>query len=80
MIIKLPKKKSRFVKTPYIDPKSSYAKPERVQRFKEKAYKLTEFAHPKGVIENKLEKRRIALEKKAKKALEPPPEPPKHRG
>lgn len=55
-IIKLPKKRTRFVKTPTI--KSGYANEERVKRFKLESYKMTEFIQPYEQAEKKLIERK----------------------
>lgn len=45
-IIKLPKKHTKFVKTPTVEP--GYARPSRVAEFKERCFELADFAQPRG--------------------------------
>lgn len=67
-IIKLPQNHTQIVKTTTI--KEGYANKERVRKFKEECYKLTDFAKPKLIIEEELKNRRLLLEGKANRALE----------
>jgi len=66
-IVKLPKKHTKFVSTPFV--KDGFAREERVKRFKEKCYKLTDFANPKSLVAEQLEQRKNLLEKKAREDL-----------
>ncbi|MFC1890253.1 type IV secretory system conjugative DNA transfer family protein [Thermodesulfobacteriota bacterium] len=62
-IIKLPKKHTKFVKTPFVE--DGFANDDRVRRFKEKSYNLTNFANPKKLAEAEIEKRQRLLLKNA---------------
>ena len=62
-IIKLPKKETRFVKTPTIH--SEFALPEDISDFKANCYKTAEFAQEKSQAEQLIRKRMEALEKAA---------------
>ena len=62
-IIKLPKQLSKMVKTPTVTP--GYARAERVTRFKENCYQLTEFVKPQGDAEKQINTRRLKLEREA---------------
>ena len=66
-IIKLPKKRTKFVKTPLV--KDGWARDERVKRFKEVCYRASDFVNPRAQIEGQLKQRRLLLEQKAQDAL-----------
>ncbi|MFC1613285.1 type IV secretion system DNA-binding domain-containing protein [Patescibacteria group bacterium] len=70
-IIKLPKKHTKFIKTPFV--KEGCAREERVKKFKENCYQLTDFANPRAQIEKQLKRRQVLLERKAEEGLKPKP-------
>lgn len=76
-IIKLPKQPTETVKTPTIE--EGYARPERVQKFKDQSYRLTDFAKDKALIERQISERWQMLEHKAKEPIDAPKEPESYR-
>lgn len=58
-IIKLPKKKTAFVKTPTIEP--GHARDSRLEEFKERCFQLSNFAHPRARIEAEIKARQKKL-------------------
>ena len=67
-VVKLPKKKTKIIKTPTIE--EGHAKDERVQGFKEKCYNSANFAHKRDEIERQIEQRTERLQAKAKKYMD----------
>jgi len=65
-IIKLPKKRTNFVKTPTVH--KAFALLEEIEEFKENCYKAVEFARQKPQVEQLIKKRMTALENAAEKA------------
>lgn len=63
-IIKLPKKHTQNIVTPYIE--EGYANSERVARFKKKCYQLSEYANPIAQVEKQIAERQRKLLEKAK--------------
>lgn len=72
-IIKLPKQHTIMVKTPTI--KDGYARAERVRKFKEESYRLTDFAKSKQLIEQEITERWTLLEHKAQEPINATPDP-----
>ena len=76
-IVKFPKRHTKIVKTPFI--KEGFANEERVKRFKEKCYNLSDFVNPTSLIEEGLRQRRLMIEQKSeeeRQGQEDPPETP----
>jgi hypothetical protein len=68
-VVKRPDKRTELVKTPTIE--EGYARDERVSNFKEKAYNLADYAHPRHLIEAGIKKREQILLEGVKKGLRP---------
>jgi hypothetical protein len=62
-LIKLPKKKTKIVTTPFV--REGYARDERVQQFKDKCYNLAEYANPREIAERQIEMRTEELQRRA---------------
>ncbi|MBF0330227.1 MAG: hypothetical protein HQL10_13830 [Nitrospirae bacterium] len=80
-LVKLPKKHTQFIKTPFI--KTGFAPKTMINGFKEKAFILSDFARPKGEIEIEIQQRQDLLAEKAKELEVGKPkteEPSKFRG
>jgi len=76
-IIKLPKQPTQTVKTPTIE--EGYARDERVQKFKDQSYRLTDFAKQKVLIERQINERWLLLEHQAQEPIDVPEEPENYR-
>ena len=66
-VIKMPDKKTKFVRTPTIEP--GFARDERVARFKEDCYKLANFVKTEQEAKAHLDKRILELTKTTSKAF-----------
>jgi hypothetical protein len=67
-VVKLPKKKTKIITTPTIEP--GFANDKRVQRFKEQCYNDAEFAHDQKEIVRQIKKRTARLQAEARKYQE----------
>ena len=72
-IVKFPKQKVRFIKTPFI--RDEIVAESAVERFKEKSFELCEYAQPISLIAPKLEKRLMSLEQEVEEREAPRKEP-----